>query len=207
MLALWKKSYDQPTQYIKNQKHYFADKVLSSQICGFSSSHVWMWELDHKEGWALKNWCFPTVLLEKTLKSPLDSKEIKSVNPKGNQWILIERTDAVAPILWPPDVKSQLTGKDPSARKDWEQEVKGTTEDETVGWYHRLNGYKSEQTLGDSEGQSLKCCSPRGLKELDTTELLNDNKALLPWSPVSNRDILFVKKGNYKLFKVKGKKN
>ena len=98
---------------------------------GFSRSHVWMWELDHKEGWVLKNWCFQTV--EKTLKSPLDCKEIKPVNPKGNQsWIVIGRTDAEAPILWPPDVKSQLTGKDCDAGKDWRQEEKGTTEDEMV---------------------------------------------------------------------------
>ena len=110
-------------------------------------------------------------MLEKTLESPLDSKEIKPVNPKGNQpWIVIGRTDAEAPILWPPDVKSQLIGKDPDAEKDWSQEEKGTTEDEMVGWHHRLNGHEFEQTLGDSEGQeSLVCCSPWGRKESDTT--------------------------------------
>ena len=113
MFAPWKKSYDQPRQHIKNQRHYFADKS------GFSSSHVWMWELDHKESWALKNWCFWTVVLEKTLQSPLDCKEMKAVNPKGNQsWIFIRRTDAEAPILWPPDEKNWLTEKDPDAGKD-----------------------------------------------------------------------------------------
>ena len=119
-LAPWKKSYDQPRQHIKKQRYYFAYKGLNSQSYGFSSSHVQMWELDHKEGWASKNWCFQTVVLEKTLESSLDSKEIKPVNPKGNQlWIFIGRTDAEAeaPILWPPDAKSPLTGKDPDAGK------------------------------------------------------------------------------------------
>ena len=121
-------------QHIKKQRHYFANKGPSSQGYGFSSSHVWMWELYHKEGWALKNWCFWTVMLEKTLDSPLDSKEIKPVNPKGNQsWIFIGKTDAEveAPILWPPDEKSWLIRKDPGAGRDWRQE-KGTTEDEMV---------------------------------------------------------------------------
>ena len=111
-------------------------KVPESQNYGFSSSHVWMWELDHKQGWALKNWCLWTVVLEKTLESPLDSKEIKSVNPKGNQpWIFIGRTDAeaAAPILWPPEEKSQVIRKDPDAGKDWRLEEKGKTEDEMVG--------------------------------------------------------------------------
>ena len=120
----------------------------------FSSSHVWMWELDHKEGWVLKNRCFQTVVLEKTLASPLDYKEIKSVNPKGNQpWIFIGRTDAEAeaPILWPPDVKRQFIWKDPDVGKDWGQEEKWVTEDEMVGWRHWLNGHVFEQILGDSE--------------------------------------------------------
>ena len=108
----WKTSYDQPRQHIKRQRHYFADdKSLYSQSYGFSSSHVWIWELDHKEGWALKNWCFEIVVLEKTLESPLDCKEIQPVNIKGNQpWIFIERTEAEAPIYWPPDAKSQFFG-------------------------------------------------------------------------------------------------
>ena len=113
----------------------------------FSSSHAWMWELDYKESWAPKNWCLWTVMLEKTLESPLDCKEIQSVHPKGDQsWVFIGRTDAEAetPILWPPDVKSWLIGKDPDAGKGWEQEEKGTTEDETVGWHHRLDGHEFE---------------------------------------------------------------
>ena len=135
----------------------------SSQSYGFLSSHIQMWELDHKEDWVLKNWRFQTMVLEKTLEGPLDSKEIKPVNPKENQsWIFTGRTDAEAeaPIFWPPDVKSWLTGKDPDAGKDWRQE-KGMTEDEMVGWHHWLNGHEFEQTLEDSEGQgSLACCSP-----------------------------------------------
>ena len=133
MLAPWKESYDKPRQCIKKQRHHFADKGPHSQSCGFSSHHVRMWELDHKEGQALKHWCFQIVLLEKILVSPLDCKKIKPVNPKGNKfWIFIGRTDAEAPILWPPDVKSQLTGKEPDAGKDWRQEEKGETEDEIV---------------------------------------------------------------------------
>ena len=161
------------------QRHHFADKGLSSQSYVFSSSHVWMWKLDHKKGWAPKNWCFRTVVLEKTLKRSLDSKEIKPVNPKGNQpWIFIGKTvaEAEAPILWPPDVKSQLIRKDPDAGKDWRQEEKGTTEDEMVGWHHWLNGQEFEQALGHSGGQgSLVCYSPWGCKELDTIYRLNNN--------------------------------
>ena len=134
-----------------------------------------MWELDHKESWALKNWCFWTVMLEKILETPLDSKEIKPVNPKGNQsWVFIGRTDveAEAPILGPPDTKNWLIWKDPDSGKDWRQEEKGTTEDEMVGWHHRLNEF--EQALGVGNGQgSLACCSPWGCKESDMTELLN----------------------------------
>ena len=116
MLTPWKKNYDQPRQHIKKQRHYFANKGPSSQSYGFSSSHVWMWELHYKESWALKNWCFWTVVLEKTLESPLDCKEIQPVHPKGNQsWIFIGRNDAEAktPILWPPDVKNWLFLKRP----------------------------------------------------------------------------------------------
>ena len=130
------KSYDQDRQSIKKQRHYFANKGPSSQSYGLSSSHVWMWELDHKESWIPKSWCFWTVVLEKNPESPLDCKEINLVNPKGNQsWIFIERTEAESetPILWPPDVKDWLIGKDPDARKDWRQEEKGMTEDEMVG--------------------------------------------------------------------------
>ena len=123
-LTPWKESYDQPRQNIKKQRHYFANKGPSS----LSSIHVWMWELDSKESWVPKNWCFWTVVLEKTLESPLDCKETKPVSPKGNQsWIVIARTDAEAktPILWPPDAKSWLIGKDPDAGKDWRQEERG----------------------------------------------------------------------------------
>ena len=136
---------DKPQQHIKKQRYYFANKGLYSQSCGFSSSHVWMWELDHKESWVLKNWCFQTVMLEKTLESPLDCKEIKPVHPKGNQsWMFIGRTDeAETPILWPPDAKSWLMWIDPDAGKDWGQEEKGTTEDEMARWHHRLNGHES----------------------------------------------------------------
>ena len=139
-----------------------------------------MWELDHKEGWALNNWCFWTVVMEKSLESPLDSKEIKPVNPKGNQpWIFIGRTDAEteAPILWPPDEKSQLTRKNSDAGKDWGQEEEGTTQNETIGWHHWLNGHEFEQTPGDGEGQgSLACHNPWGRKESDTTFWLQNNR-------------------------------
>ena len=131
----------------------------------------------HKEGWVLKNWCFWTVVLEKTLESPLDCKKIQPGNSTGNQpWIFIGRTDAEAeaPILWPPDMKNRLTGKDPDAGKDWRQEEKGMIEDEMVGWHHQLNGHEFGQVSWDGEGQgSLACCSPWGHKELDTTEQLN----------------------------------
>ena len=168
MLAPWKKSYDQPRQHIEKQRHYFANKGLTSQSYGFSSSHVWMWELDYRKSWAPKNWCFWTVVLEKTLESPLDCKEIQLVHPKENQsWIIIGRTDAEAetPILWPPDVKNWLLAKDPDAGEDWGQEEKGTTEDEMAGWHHRLNGYEFEWTprVGDGQG-GLACCSPWGRK-------------------------------------------
>ena len=120
-LTVWKKSYNQPRQHVKKQRHYFANKDLSSQSYGFSSSHVWIWKLDYKESWAQKNWSFWTVVLEKTLESPLDCKEIQPVHPIGNQsWILIGRTDAEAetPILWPPDTKNWFTWNNPDAGKD-----------------------------------------------------------------------------------------
>ena len=137
-----------------------------------------LWELDHKEGWEPKNCGFQIMMLQKTLESHLDCVEIKPVNPKGNQpWIFIGKTDAEAQILWPPDVKSQLIGKDRDAGKDWGQEEKGVTEDEMVGWQHWLNGHEFEQTLGDSEGQlGLACCSPWCCKKSDTTEQLNNKQ-------------------------------
>ena len=132
-------------EHIKKQRYYFANKGLSSHSYGFPSSHVRMWELDYKESWALKNWCFWTVLLEKTLESPLDCKEIKPVNPKENQsWVFIGSTDAEAetPIFWPLDMKNQLSWKDPDAGKDCRWKKKGTTEDEMVGWHHRLHEHE-----------------------------------------------------------------
>ena len=147
-LAPWKKSYDQSRQHIKKQRHYFANKGLSdSQGYGSSSGHVWMWELDCEESWVTKNWCFWSVVLEKTLESPLDCKEIQPVHPEGDQsWVFIGRTDAEAetPMLWPPDVKSWLIWKGPDAGKVWRQAEKGTTGDKMVGWHHRLNGHEFE---------------------------------------------------------------
>ena len=141
----------------------------------WGSSHVWMWELAYQESRAPKNWCFWTVVLEKTLESPMQCKEIQPVHPKGNQsWIFIGRTDAETPILWPPDAKNWLIGKDPAAGKDWSQKEKGTTEDEMIGWHHWLDGHEFEQHSGAGDGQrSLACCSPWGHKELDWATELN----------------------------------
>ena len=150
MLAPWKESYDQPRQHIK-RRHYFANKGPSSQSYGFSGSYVWMWELDYKESWRLKNWCFWTVVLEKTLESPLDLEEIQPVHPKGDQFLVfLGRTDVETEtaILWPPDAKSWLIWKYPYAGKDWGQEEKRTTEDEMVAWHHWLNGHEFEWTHG-----------------------------------------------------------
>ena len=137
MLTPWKKSYDQPRQHIKKQRHYFTNKGPFSQSYGFSSSHKWMYKLDYKESWASKNWCFWTVVLEKTLESPLDNKEIQPVHPKGNRsWIFIGRTNAEAEtlILWPPNAKNWLICKDSDAGKDRRRDEKETTEDEMVEW-------------------------------------------------------------------------
>ena len=154
------------------------DTTLRTQIhlvktMVFFSSHVWMWDLYYKEGWVPKNWCFWTVALEKAIEGPLDSKQIKPVNPKEDQpWIFNGRADVevVAPILWPLDVMSRLIGKNLSAGKDWRQEEEGITEDKMVGWHHRLKGHEFEQTQGDGEGQeSLACCNSWGHKESGTT--------------------------------------
>ena len=170
MLAPWKKSYDQPGQHIKNQRHYFANRGPSSQTYGFPVVMYGCesWTIKKAEHWridAFELWWWRRLL------SPLDIKEIKPVNPKGNQsWIFIARTDAEAPALWPPDVKSRLFRKDSDTGKDWRQEEKGTTENEMVGWHHWLNGHELEQTLGDSEGQGgAACCGPRGRKKSDMT--------------------------------------
>ena len=164
-----------------------SDKGPSSQSYGFSSTRIWLWELDYKESWVLKNWCFWTMVLEKTLESSLDSKEIQQVHPKGNQsWVFIGRTDAEAEtsILWPPDVKNWLTWKDPDAGNNWRWEEKGTTEDEMVGWHHRLNGHQFEQAPGVGDGQGrLVYCSTWDCKESDMTEQLNWTKGL--WEELS----------------------
>ena len=159
------------------QRHYFANKSPSSQGYGFSSSHVWMWESNCEESWVLKNWCFLTVVLEKTLESPLNFKEIQQVHSKGDQsWVFFGRNDAKAetPVLWPPHEKSWLIGKDSDAGRDWGQEEKGTTEDEMAGWHHRLDGHEFEWTPGVGDGQGgLVCCNSWSRKESDTTERLN----------------------------------
>ena len=177
MITPWKENYDQPRQHSKNQRHYFANKGLSSQGYGFSSGHVWMWELNYKESWAQKNGCFWTVELEKTLESSLDYKEIQPVHPKVDQsWVFIGKTHAEAetPIHWPPNAKSWLIWKDRDARKDWGQEEKGTIEDEMAGWLHWFDGHGFAYTPGVGDGQGgLVCCSSWSRKELDTTEWLN----------------------------------
>ena len=156
---------------------------LEEKLWQLSSSHVWMWELDSKEGRALKNWCFRTVVLEKTLENPSESKEIKLFNFKGNQpWILFGRNDAEAkiPILWPPDTNSWFIGKDTDVGKDWKQKEKRATEDEMVGWHYWFNGHELRQTLGDSEKTGgLACCSRLGHEELDTTWQLNNKNNTL----------------------------
>ena len=176
MLTPWKESYDQPRQHIKKQRHYFANKGLSSQGYGFFRGHVWMWELDYKESWVPKNWCFWTVVLEKTLESPLVCKQIQPVHPKGDQsWVFIGKTDVEAEtaILWPPDVKSWLFGKDSDAGRDWGKEEKGMREDEMAWWHHQLDGREFERTSGVGDGQGgLACCSSWGRKASDTTERL-----------------------------------
>ena len=163
-----------------------------------------MWELDYEESWVLKNWCFWTMVLEKTL-SPLDCKEIHPVHPKGDQsWVFIGRTDAEAetPIIWPPHAKSWLIGKDPNAGRDWGQEEKGATEDEMAGWHLQLYGHEFEQTPGVGDGQGgLACCSSWGRKESDMTERLNWTECLTlkmcryirhPWKIVSQHRLFFL---------------
>ena len=176
MHAPWKKSYDKPRQRIEKQRHHLLTKVyiVKGMVFALVMYRCERWIIKKAECWRIDVF---ELRLEKTLKSLLNSKEIKPVNPKGNQfWIFIRRTDAEAevPMLWPPDWKNWLISKDPDAGKDWRQEEKGLTEDEMVGWHHQLNGHEFEQApwVGDGQG-SLVCCSPWGRKELDTTELLN----------------------------------
>ena len=164
---------------LKSRDITLLTKVCIVKVMFFPSGHIWMWELDYKEGWAPKNWCFQTLVLEKTLESPLDSKEIKPITPKGNQpWIFIERTAAraEAPILWLPGTESWLIGKDPDAGKDWRQKRRGAAEDEMVEWHHRLNGH--------GQGR-LACCHSWGHKESDVTEQLENNNHTLPPLPCS----------------------
>ena len=188
MLAPWKKNSDQPRQYIQKQRHYFPNKDPSSQIYGFSSSHVRMWELDYKGSWVPKNWCFWTVVLEQILESPLDSKEIQSVDPKGNQsWIFIGRTDAdaEAPILWPLNAKNWLIGKDSDAGKDWRQEEKGSTDDEMVGWHHWLDGHEFEQAPGVGDGQGSCVLQSMGSQRVRLSDWTD-------WTEVNCRLFLFM---------------
>ena len=168
---------------LKKQRYHFANKGPSSQGYGLSCGHVWMWELDCEEGWTQKNWCFWTVMLEKTLESALDSKDIQPVQSEGDQpWDFFGGNDTKAetPVLWTPHVKSWLIGKDSDAGRDWGQEEKGTTEVEMAGWHHQLDGRESEWTPGDGDGPGgLACCDWWGHKESDTTERLN-------WTEVSS---------------------
>ena len=178
MLTPWKKAMTNLDSILKSRDITLPTKVHLVKAEVFPVvMYGWMWELDSKESWVLKNWCFWTVVLEKTLESPLDGKEIQPVHPKGDQsWVFIGRTDVEAetPILWPPDAKSCLIWKDPDVGKDWEQEEKGTTEDEMVGWHHWLNGHGFGWTLGVGDRQGgLACCGAWGCKESDTTEWLN----------------------------------
>ena len=168
----WKQSYDKPRQHIKKQRHHFPDKDLHSRSYGFSSSRVQMWELDHKEGWAPQNWSLWSVVLSPWTARKSNQSILKEINSEYS----LEGLMLVLklPTLRPHDAKSQLIGKDPDAGKDWRREEKGMTDDEMVGWHHWLKGCDFEQAPGDNEGQgSLVCCSPRGCKELDTTERQN----------------------------------
>ena len=183
----------------RKQRHCFANKSPSSQGYYFSSNHVWIWELEHKESWAQKNWCFWTVVLKKTLESPLDHKEIQTVHSKGDQsWVFIGGTDVEAetPILWPLDAESSLIWKDLDAGKDWGQEEKGRTEDEMVGWHHWHNGHVFGWILGVGDGQGgLVYCAVHGVPKSWTrlsnwTELRNGLKMGYSW-PMSKHQYCF----------------
>ena len=172
MLTPWKESYDQPRQHIKKQRYYFVNKGPSNQGYGFYSGHIWMWELDYKESWAPKNWCFWTAVLRVPWTARRSNQSIlKEINPGCSLEGLMLK---LKPIHWPPDATSWLIWKDPDAGKDWGQEEKGTTEDEMVGWHHWLNGHGFGCTLRVGDGQAgLACCSSWGHKESDMTERLN----------------------------------
>ena len=190
---------------LKSRDITLSTKVPFSQGSGFSISHVWMWELGYKESWALKNRCFWSVVLEKTLESPLACKEIQPAHPKENQsWIFIGKTDAETetPILWPHDAKKWLIGKEPDAGKNWKQEEKGTTEDEIVDWCHWFNGHEFEQALRVGDGQGgLACYSPWGLKVLHTTGWLNWIQALICSPPTVLLFDLCLNKQKVRIFK------
>ena len=177
------KSYDQSRQHIKKQRHYFIDQGPSSQSYSFSSSLVWMWKLDYKENWAPKNWCFWTVVLEKTLERPLDCKEIQPVHSKGDQsWVFIGRTDAELKLQYFGHLMWRTDSLD-DAGKDWGQEETGMIEDEMVAWHYRLNGHQFEQSQGVGDGQGgLACCGPWCSKESDMTEQLNWTEGLFTWT-------------------------
>ena len=172
-LLIGRKAMTNPESILKSGNITLLTKVHLVKAMVFPSSHVWMWELDYKESWVLKYWRFWTIVLEKSLESPLDCKEIQPVHPKGNQsWIFIERTDAEAetPTLWPSDAKNWLIWKDPNAGKGWRQKEKGVAQNEVVRHHYWLNRHESQQTLGESGGQrSLECCSPLDHKESDMT--------------------------------------
>ena len=189
MLTPWKESYDQPRQHIKEQRHYFANKGPSSQSYGFSSSHVWMWELGYKESWVSKNWCFWTVVLETTLESPLDCKEIQPVHPKGNQsWIFIGRTDAETPILWLPDAKSWLIWKDPDAGKDWRQKEKGTT-----GWAGWIASPTQCTWVWVNSGSWWWTGKPGMLQSMGSQRFGHDSVTELDWTEYYNEHIMRLK--------------
>ena len=183
------------------------DITLLAKVRRVKAVVMYRCKLNHKEGWVLKNWCFQTVLQEKALESPLDCKEMKPVNPKGYQpWIFFGRTEAEAeaPILWPPDAKSWLTGKDPDAGKDWRQEEKGMTEDGLVGWHHWLDGPEFEQAPGVGDGQgSLVCSSPWGCKEWDMIKRLNWNGRILLLTDLldTNQNVLLLFNATVYLFR------
>ena len=199
------KSCDKPRQCVEKQRHYSADKGPYSQDYGLLSGHLQLWELDHKEVRAPKNWCLWTVVLEKTPESPLNSMEIKPVNVRGNQpWLLVGRTEAASVVFWSPGANRQLIGKVPDAGKDWGQK-KRVSEDEMVGWHHWCNGLELGQTLGDDEGQGgLVCCSPWGHKEPDTSGWLNNNNNpnILPFKHMINIEILNFFHFLYQVFKI-----
>ena len=187
ILAPWKKSYDQSRQHIKKQRHYFANKGVSSQSYVFSSSHEWMWELDYKESWMPKHWCFWTAVLEKTFESPLECKEIQPVHSEDQPWegmMLKLKLQYFGHLMWRVDSLEKT-----DAGRDWGQEEKGTTEDEMAGWHHRLDGHEFGWTPGVGDGQGgLACCDSWGHKESDTTEQLNWGSFKNLWCPTVTSD-------------------